>query len=219
VINFEEGQEASEKDIGEEQNADPVSPVEKFPYFDYEETIEVFDAVMGKPEMDAGTTIEELKEEPEPDIEEGMHKDEFFTMLSNNRRRTVLRYIDIKSDEAPFSLGELSEVVAAQENDKERKELTSSERKKAYVGLYQAHLPDMDEIGLIDFDSDRGLIDFPEEGNEHVFESINELLEDGVYPDDQMVDEEYFEKVFTHDEDDERYLSRLRQKFSLSGWR
>lgn len=163
--------------------------------------------------LDVETTIEdevleEIGEELESDIEEGMHKDDFFTVLSNNRRRTLFRYMNVNSDDAPFRIGEVSEVIAAQENDKQRRALTSEERKRVYVALYQSHLPDIDNKGLIDFNSDRGLIDFPEDGNEYVFESINKLLDDEMYPRDQVVDEEYFERVFG---DDESYLSKLRQ--------
>lgn len=208
MTTFEEGMEADEREPGEEWSKDRGSQVEKFPDFDYDEFMQVFDAVIGKPEQDTETTVEELKEELESDIQEGLHKDEFFTILSNSRRRTLFRYMDIRSDEAPFKLGEVSEVVAAHENDKEPKDLTSSERKRVYVALYQSHLPDIDKKGLIDYNDDRGLIDFPEEGNEHVFESMTELLEDEVYPEDQMVDEEYLERVFR----DEGYLSWLRQK-------
>lgn len=210
------------KETGDEQSKDSASQVERFLDFDYEETMQEFDAVRGVPELDLGATIEdeikeEFGEELESDHEERMHKDDFFTVLSNNRRRTVLRYMNIRSDEAPFNLGELAEVVAAQENDKERDRITTDERKRVYVALYQSHLPVIDKAGLIDYNSDRGLIDLSEEVDDYAFESMMALLEDEVYPEGQRVDQEYFERVFA-DDGEESYLSRFRQKLSLSRW-
>lgn len=215
MTTFEDSPDTPEREIGDEDDENPVLRVEKFPDLDYEESMRVFDEVIGEPNLDEVGLEEEVHEEfgdeLEPENKDGMHKDEFFSVLSNNRRRTVLRYMDLRADEAPFELRELSEVVAAQENDKEVEELTSDERKRVYVALYQGHLPDIDELGLIEFDSDRGLIDFPEEGDEYVFKSMNALLEDEVCPEDQIVNEEYFDRVFA-EEESEGYLSRLRQR-------
>jgi len=36
--------------------------------------------------------------------------------------------------------------------------LSSDQRKRVYIGLYQCHLPKMDDAGVIDFDKDRGEI-------------------------------------------------------------
>lgn len=82
--------------------------------------------------------------------------DVIFDILKNQRRRHVVRYLQ---EHQVATLSDLAEHVAALENDKDIRNLTSSERKRVYVGLYQCHLPRMDDAGVIDFDSDRGTIE------------------------------------------------------------
>ncbi|NHN49785.1 hypothetical protein G9464_19635 [Halostella sp. JP-L12] len=83
--------------------------------------------------------------------------DVMFEVLKNERRRFVLKYFD--ENEGPVALGDLAEHVAARENDKPVRELTSGERKRVYVGLYQCHLPKMDDAGIVDFNRNRGRIE------------------------------------------------------------
>lgn len=97
-----------------------------------------------------------------------------YDILKNERRRLVLRYLF--ENETPASLSTLSEHVAGVENDKDPRKLDSQERKRAYVGLYQCHLPRMDDAGVIDFNKDRGLV----EKGTHA-----EQLEPHVLPDDE----------------------------------
>lgn len=80
--------------------------------------------------------------------------DDAFDILRNSRRRHVLQYV-LASESGSADLGEVAEHIAALENDKPVSEITSTERKRVYVGLYQNHLPRMDAVGVIDFDSDR----------------------------------------------------------------
>jgi hypothetical protein len=79
-----------------------------------------------------------------------------FEILKNGRRRMVLEELGVSGGEV--TLGELSETIAARENDKTVAEISSKERKRVYVGLYQAHLPKMDDAGIVQFNKDRGLI-------------------------------------------------------------
>jgi len=83
--------------------------------------------------------------------------DEVFEILKNQRRRHVLRYLRETGD--PVSLSDLSEQIAAWENDKEPRQISSSERKRVYVGLYQCHLPKMDSMDIVDFNKPRGIIE------------------------------------------------------------
>lgn len=94
---------------------------------------------------------------PSGDEPEELPKDVQFDILKNRRRRLVLRYL--LDHETPVALGTLAEHVAAVENDKEVPALNSQERKRAYVGLYQCHLPRMADAGVIEFDKDRGRVD------------------------------------------------------------
>lgn len=97
--------------------------------------------------------------QPEP-----LPKDVRFDILKNRRRRLVLRYL--LDNEGPVTLGTLSEHVAAIENDKGPEALNSRERKRAYVGLYQCHLPRMDDAGVIEYDQNRGTIALGEHAEE-----------------------------------------------------
>ena len=82
--------------------------------------------------------------------------DHVFDVLRNRRRRDVLRYLEQAS--APVPISDLAEQLAAWENDTSVAELTSSERKRMYVGLYQSHLPKMDDLDVVDFDKPRGVV-------------------------------------------------------------
>lgn len=82
--------------------------------------------------------------------------DTTFDLLKNRRRRLVLRHLATASQ--PVSLSDLAEHIAAAENGIERDQLSSQQRKRVYISLYQSHLPKMDEAGAIQFDQDRGTI-------------------------------------------------------------
>jgi len=88
-----------------------------------------------------------------------LNKDVIFNLLQNQRRRCALRYL---RENLETTLSDLAEHVAALENDKEVVDLNSSERKCVYVGFYQCHLPKMADVGLIDYQRDRGTIELRE---------------------------------------------------------
>ena len=90
------------------------------------------------------------------DEEQRLSKDVIFELLKNRRRREVLAYL-LEAEET-VTLGELAEQIAAWENDTEVSALSSDQRKRVYVALYQTHLPKMDDAGIIEYDQDRGLI-------------------------------------------------------------
>jgi hypothetical protein len=108
-------------------------------------------------------------DEAEP---EAVSRGVVFDILRNRRRRNVLKYLDEQGGNA--TLGEVSERLAAIENDKPEAQITSQERKRLYVGLYQCHLPRMDDAGAIDFNSDRGVI----EASEHMPAFLDPLASD-----------------------------------------
>lgn len=107
----------------------------------------------GPPEPDEGDDGESSTEEEQAQLP----KDVQFDILKNRRRRLVLQYLF--ENENPVSIGTLSEHVAGIENGKEPHALDSQERKRAYVGLYQCHLPRMDDADVIDFNKSRGQIE------------------------------------------------------------
>lgn len=83
--------------------------------------------------------------------------DDAFTILSNQRRRLCLRYLD--ATDGPVTIGELAEKIAAVENETTVDALSSAERKRVYVALHQYHLPQMDAQHAIRFDKSRGTIE------------------------------------------------------------
>lgn len=82
--------------------------------------------------------------------------DVVFGLLSNERRRLVLRYLYEYQD--PTTLSDLAEHIASTEKDKSVSALSSSERKRVYVGLQQFHLPKLDDANVIDYSKSRGRV-------------------------------------------------------------
>jgi hypothetical protein len=83
--------------------------------------------------------------------------EQVFDVLRNERRRLVL--VHMAAGEGPYTIGDLAEHVAAHENDKPIVQLSSDERKRAYVGLYQCHLPKMDAMDIVSFNKARGKVE------------------------------------------------------------
>lgn len=87
--------------------------------------------------------------------------DQVFGILKNQRRRYVLEYLNEADEEV--TLSEIAEQISAWENDKDISQISSKERKRVYVGLYQCHLPKMDAMGIISFNKPRGVIELGED--------------------------------------------------------
>lgn len=101
-----------------------------------------------------GETDEATSEEP---IEEELPLDIIFEVLKNERRRLVLEYL--RDAEGSVTIGELAEHIAALENDITPAELNAQQRKRVYIGLYQCHLPKMDDADAVAFNQDRGIVE------------------------------------------------------------
>lgn len=84
-------------------------------------------------------------------------QDTVYDLLSNKRRRFVIS--KLRRTDGAVSVNELSEAVAAWENDVEIDELTDKQIKRVYVSLYQIHIPKLDEAGLVDYDKDAGEVE------------------------------------------------------------
>lgn len=87
---------------------------------------------------------------------EALTSDDIFEILSNHRRRMVL--YQLQEVGTPIAVNELAEHVAAMENEVSVDELTSQQRKRVYVSLYQTHLPKMAQMSLIEYDQEEGLV-------------------------------------------------------------
>ena len=57
-----------------------------------------------------------------------------------------------------MSVRDLSEHVAAWENEAEPAAVTYKQRKRVYTALYQSHLPKLHEHGFVEYDADRGTV-------------------------------------------------------------
>ena len=90
------------------------------------------------------------------DETERLTKDDIYSMLSNRRRRLVLDYLRRTGEEV--SVRDLSDEVAALENGIDAKEVTYKQRKRVYTSLHQTHLPKLDDVGVVTYDRDRGII-------------------------------------------------------------
>jgi hypothetical protein len=88
--------------------------------------------------------------------EQELSQDEIYDILSSSRRRYVL--LQLRQRETPVELTELAEELAAWENDTTVDDLSKEDRKRVYVSLYQTHVPKLNEAGLIEYDSDSGLV-------------------------------------------------------------
>jgi hypothetical protein len=107
------------------------------------------DKIQSIPEITYETpTGEAPKEQPS--------RDEIFEMLSNERRRCVIYYL--QQQRGPVAMRSIVEYVAAWQNDKPVRAVTSRERTCVYSALHQTHLPKLDSVGLIEYDRDRSEI-------------------------------------------------------------
>lgn len=98
-----------------------------------------------------------LRDAPQSQTEKDLPKDLVFEILYNRRRRDVITYLQENGGTATIS--DLAEYIAARENETTVDALSSSERKCVYVGLYQNHLPMMDDAGVVSYNKDRGTVE------------------------------------------------------------
>jgi hypothetical protein len=113
-----------------------------------------------QPNSDDSTTPPATDIDVETTSSDPLSLDLVFEVLKNERRRHVLAYL--KENPGTVSLSDIAEHIAAIENNKSVRALSSQERKRVYVGLYQCHLPKMDDTDVVDFDGNRGTIDLGE---------------------------------------------------------
>jgi hypothetical protein len=105
------------------------------------------------------TTTQQVGEQsPSVDTSASMElgEDQIYHLLQNERRRNVLRYLH--DAEGTVSMRDIAEQVAAWENDSTVQAITSDERQRVYIPLYQSHLPKLDEEDVIEYDQSRGTV-------------------------------------------------------------
>ncbi|MBV0925473.1 hypothetical protein KTS45_14795 [Halomicroarcula limicola] len=114
-------------------------------------------AVTAEQTDDVSTQSETDTADDGDDAPTAISKDDLFHVLQNERRRRVLAYI-IHND-GPFEMRTIAEQVAAWEHDTTVRQLMSDERQRVYIALYQSHLPKLDDIGLIEYNQSRGVVE------------------------------------------------------------
>lgn len=86
-----------------------------------------------------------------------LDNDELFHLLQSERRRLAIRYL-LAADAEPIVMRDVAEAVAADEYDTTVALLGSEKRQRVYITMYQSHLPQLAEAGVITYDQDRGEI-------------------------------------------------------------
>lgn len=89
-----------------------------------------------------------------------LSRDDVFDILSNERRRYVLKYVE-REEEDHIPLHELVDVVTAAEAAADGNGYdgsSSNVRSSVYSALIQTHLPAMDEAGIIEYDEDDQIV-------------------------------------------------------------
>lgn len=113
-----------------------------------------------------------------PSEELTISKDDAFHVLQNARRRAVLRFLLDNDERDSFRMRNIAEEVAAWEHDTTVRQLSSDERQRVYIALYQSHLPKLDDYGIITYDQSRGVVE--PTGLTPIFDPY---LEDGLHAD------------------------------------
>lgn len=83
----------------------------------------------------------------------GLWISEFLQVLANKRRRYALYYL---RDQECSTLDDLSKQIAAQEHATSPEEVDEQAYKNVRINLYHAHLPKLEETGVIAYDRQSG---------------------------------------------------------------
>ncbi|ELY42009.1 DUF7344 domain-containing protein [Natronorubrum tibetense] len=85
-----------------------------------------------------------------------LSRDDIFHVLQTNRRRDAIAYL--LNRDGPVKMSDVAEYVAAKENETTVASLTSAQRQRVYIPLYQSHLPKLDKKGIVEYDQSRGIV-------------------------------------------------------------
>jgi predicted transcriptional regulator len=79
-----------------------------------------------------------------------LDKRDIHDVLQNDRRRLAIECL--RANDGAMDLRDLSEVVAAEETGEDP--APRDKRRSVYVSLHQTHLPKMDDLGIVAYDTD-----------------------------------------------------------------
>ena len=88
-----------------------------------------------------------------------LETDDLFHILQNQRRRRVLQFLQDFDEGEQVDMRDIAEQVAAWEHDTTVQQLSSNERQRVYIALYQSHLPKLDEKGVLEYNQSRGIVE------------------------------------------------------------
>lgn len=133
-----------------------------------------------------------LRSEPDflPEVKKGdelISKDDYFNLLKNSRRRSILGIVNSVEDD--ISLKKLSETVSCLENGKAPEELDEREFKTSYIVVYQNHLPKLEEHGIVSLEDDN--ISVEDQGK---LDALTLMIDEDLSSGEQYVDQNYFEE-------------------------
>ncbi len=143
---------------------------------------------------DESTLLTETETPDEP-----LDRDDVFHILQCRRRRLVLKYL--QEHDGPADMRDVTERIAAVENDTTVAQLRSQERQRVYIALYQSHLPKMDRAGIIEYDQNRGVVRRTERTVEFDPYLVNEPT---LLPDESTDDAEPTEQEHAPERDSDR---------------
>ncbi|MFC7230531.1 hypothetical protein ACFQMM_02525 [Saliphagus sp. GCM10025308] len=78
-------------------------------------------------------------------------------ILSSDRRRWAIEHLADQPSDSTVTVSDLAEEVAARENDCTISELSSKQRERVYIALYQQHMTTL-ENSIVAYDQDRKTI-------------------------------------------------------------
>ncbi len=85
-----------------------------------------------------------------------LSKEAIFDALRNGRRRATISHLRRHGGE--MSVSELATRVASEEYGVAPEELSSKQYKRVYTGLSQCHLERVDDLGIVEFDTDENTV-------------------------------------------------------------
>lgn len=114
-----------------------------------------------------------------PTTDDTIQPEQIFEILSNERRRLVLKYLRQHNGEQ-VNFRDLVDQIAAWENDTTQGKLNTDDRKCVYTALRQTHLPKLDQFDVIEYDRQRGLIE-PKEIIENTYKYMDHIPEREIF--------------------------------------
>lgn len=104
---------------------------------------------------------------------ESLSSETVFYLLSNQRRRDILRYL-FQEQSVPFD--DLVDQIASQELDQRAEEFDPDHRSAVYASLYQAHIPVLADAGVVVYDPEQRQVTLTDRGRRlrwHLEGSLN----------------------------------------------